>query len=278
MILREADELWRNLLDACRSVKAGKTICVLDALDECRDNDRKRLITMLTTFYTNCTPGASSSGSLKFLVTSRAYEVIQDHFSENLQSLPSIRLSGEEENDRIRHEIDLVIEQKVDKLASDLKLAAGTKDKLKHQLLAMEHRTYLWLHLAIEEIREIYKESFRPHSESIQSLPTTVEAAYEKILERGAIRSKDKVYRILRIVVGARRPLSIAEMAVALGVETSPPSELKLDIDENYIAAHLPQWCGLFIFINHSRIYLIHQTAKEFLIREATVAAANNQG
>ncbi|KAL9046508.1 MAG: hypothetical protein Q9214_000665, partial [Letrouitia sp. 1 TL-2023] len=274
---REVDELWRILLSACGSVKAGNTICVLDALDECRDNDRKWLITMLTKFYTSRTPDKSSSGWLKFLVTSRPYEVIQDHFSENFRSLPLIRLRGEEENDQIRHEIDLVIEEKVEKLANDLKLPAGTKDKLKHQLLAMEHRTYLWLYLAIEEIRETYRESFRPHSELIQSLPTTVGDAYEKILERGAIRNKDNVRRILQIVVGARRPLKVAEMAVALSVATSPPSELKLDIDESYVAAHLPHWCGLFIFINHSRIYLIHQTAKEFLVRDAAVAVANNQ-
>ncbi|KAL9609828.1 MAG: hypothetical protein Q9167_005433 [Letrouitia subvulpina] len=277
-VLRDVDELWRILLGACEGVKAGKIICVLDALDECRDNDRKRLIAMLTAFYTSRTPDMSRNRWLKFLVTSRPYEVIQDHFSENLHSLPSIRLRGEEENDQIQHEIDLVIEKKVEKLASDLELASDIKDNLKHQLLSMRNRTYLWLHLAVEEIRETYRGSFRPHREFIQSLPATVEDAYEKILERGAIKNKDKVYIILQIIVGARRPLTVAEMAVALGVATSPPSELKLDIDENYVAAHLPHWCGLFVFINYSRIYLIHQTAKEFLVRDTAIAVASNQG
>ncbi|KAL9026189.1 MAG: hypothetical protein Q9180_007524, partial [Flavoplaca navasiana] len=141
----------------------------------------------------------------------------------------------------------------------------------------MEHRTYLWLYLAIEGVREKYRESFRPHEESITSLPTTVEDAYEKILERGAARNKDIVYKVLRIVVGARRPLTISEMAVALGVDTSPSSELKLDIEKIHLETHLPQWCGLFVYINHSRIFLIHQTAKEFLVRESAVVVANSQ-
>lgn len=30
------------------------------------------------------------------------------------------------------------------------------------------------------------------------------------------------------------------------------------------------EYCGLFIFINHSQLFLIHQTAKEFLLRNPT--------
>ncbi|KAL8925462.1 MAG: hypothetical protein Q9172_002224 [Xanthocarpia lactea] len=276
-VQREADELWRILLSASRDEKAGRTICVLDALDECRENDQQRLITMLAAFSRNRSTNPSR-GWVKFVVTSRPYEWIQDQFQETLQSWPSIRLRGEEENDQIGQEIDLVIQEKVEKLASDLKFGASTKDRLKCDLLTMKHRTYLWLYLAIEGIREQYRESFRPHKESIISLPTTVEDAYEKILERGAVRNKDNAYKILRIVVGARRPLTISEMAIALGVDTSPSSGLELDIEKTYLETHLPQWCGLFVYINHSRIYLIHQTAKEFLVRGSAVAVANNQG
>ncbi|KAL9023532.1 MAG: hypothetical protein Q9196_007145, partial [Gyalolechia fulgens] len=240
---READELWRILLSASRDEKAGRTICVLDALDECRDNDRNRLITMLADFSRNRSTDPLR-GRVKFLVTSRPYEWIQDQFQDTLRFWPSIRLRGEEENDQIRQEIDLVIQEKVEKLARDLKFGASTKDRLKRDLLAMKHRTYLWLYLAIEGVREQYRKSFRPHKESIISLPTTVEDAYEKILERGAVRNKDNVYRILRIVVGARRPLTVGEMAVALGVDTSPSSELELDIETTYLETHLPHWCG----------------------------------
>lgn len=34
----------------------------------------------------------------------------------------------------------------------------------------------------------------------------------------------------------------------------------------DHLGKHLRQWCGLFVFVNHSRIYLIHQTAREFLV------------
>jgi ankyrin repeat protein len=32
-----------------------------------------------------------------------------------------------------------------------------------------------------------------------------------------------------------------------------------------WLEKNIRHWCGLFVFVNHSRIYLIHQTAKEFL-------------
>ncbi|KAL8708015.1 MAG: hypothetical protein Q9225_007664 [Loekoesia sp. 1 TL-2023] len=274
---QEVDGLWRILLNAGTDVNAGRTICVLDALDECRENDRKRLINMLATFYMNGSSSASSNGWLKILLTSRPYEEIQDHFQEILRSLPSIRLRGEKENDSLQHEISLVIQGKVDKLASDLKLAAGTKDRLKRKLLATKHRTYLWLQLAIGEIRETYRTSLRPDDEPILTLPATVDDAYEKILARGATRGKENVKRILQIVIGARRPLTVGEMAVALGVATSPPeSELRFDIEIDRLQTHICQWCGLFVFINHSRINLIHQTAKEFLLTKNATTAVNN--
>jgi hypothetical protein len=56
----------------------------------------------------------------------------------------------------------------------------------------MEHRTYLWLYLAIDHIYNTYRDSLRPDDESLESLPSSVEAAYEKILEK-VISARDTV-------------------------------------------------------------------------------------
>lgn len=110
---------------------------------------------------------------------------------------------------------------RVAKLAIDLQLDGLTKDRLETKLLQMEHRTYLWLYLAIESISETYRNSLRPEEASIKSLPVSVEHAYEKILSRVSAEQKIHLYKILQIVVGARRPLTIQEMAIALGIATS---------------------------------------------------------
>jgi hypothetical protein len=114
---------------------------------------------------------------LKFLVTSRPYDDMQAEFQKTLNNLPTIRLRGEEENDQIHQEIDLVIRMRVAQLVTDLKLDGHTKDRMETKLLEMEHRTYLWLYLAIEGIYETYRRSLRPKETMIDSLPLTVKDA-----------------------------------------------------------------------------------------------------
>ncbi|KIX01149.1 uncharacterized protein Z518_08874 [Rhinocladiella mackenziei CBS 650.93] len=272
-LVRELAELWRLLLAVARDDQALDVTCVLDALDECRLSDRRWLIEMLSRFHTQTSASSSTTrrGRLKFLVTSRPYDDIQAEFQKTLHDLPTIRLRGEEENDYIRQEIDLVIRMRVGKLATDLKLDDDIKDRLETRLLEMEHRTYLWLYLAIESIHRTYRNSLRPEEVSIKSLPSSVEDAYEKILSRVDQEQRGNVKKILQIVVGARRPLHVEEIAIALGIATSahPKSLHQAKLDPSRLENNICDWCGLFVFINHARIYLIHQTAKEFLVSES---------
>ncbi|KAK5053936.1 hypothetical protein LTR84_001898 [Exophiala bonariae] len=271
-ITKEVSELWRILLAAGMDPEARDVTCIFDALDECQPTDRQTLIAMISNFYTQISAATGSKrsiGRLKILVTSRPYDDIEIDFLRGLENLPTIRLRGEEKNDQISNEIDRVIRMRVDRLARDLLLNDQTKGLLETKLLEMEHRTYLWLHLATQSIYETYRNSLKPEHAAISLLPSSVEDAYEKILNRVSIGQRDIVKKILLIVVGARRPLTIEEMAIALGIAISPDSESlsQVQLDSVRLKDRIRDWCGLFVFINHERIYLIHQTAKEFLLR-----------
>ncbi|THW82102.1 hypothetical protein D6D17_09502, partial [Aureobasidium pullulans] len=265
---QETDELWRILLTATSDPAARNTICVLDALDECRDRDRSDLIAKLARFHKDAASQGPRQSWLKFIVTSRPYDDIQRGFDQIPPSLPAIRLRGEQQNDQIRAEINRVINVRVSHLATELGLRESTSSRLKQSLLAMEHRTYLWLHLAIEDVRTTLRHSFKPDEEAIESVPLSVEGAYEKILARVTPAQHQKVKLILQIIVGARRPLSVDEMALALGLATSKQCRTSMDaqVDPNHLGKQLRHWCGLFVFVVQSRIYLIHQTAREFLV------------
>jgi hypothetical protein len=256
---------------ATRDPEADNVTCVLDALDECKETERGRMIRYLTDFYAQTSRSSTTSrhSRLKFLVTSRPYDDIHRGFSAIRSNLPLIQLRGEDENDKISREIDLVIKSEVAQLVADLNLNTRTEHLIETELLKMKHRTYLWLHLAKEDIYQTYRKSLRRNQESIKLIPSTVEQAYEKILSRIGKEDEPTVRQILRIIVGARRPLAINEMAIALGVATSTDLE-SLDtarVDQEGLGDRIRDWCGLFVFVNHSRIYLIHQTAKEFLVQ-----------
>jgi ankyrin repeat protein len=267
-IQSETEELWRILLKAASDPQSQGLTCIFDALDECRESHQKRFISMLSGFYEMIHVNPRQGGSLKFLVTSRPYDDIQYQFKQIPASLPAIHLRGDEMNDLVRGEIDLVVRAKVGELAKRLGLNEMTRQKLEERLLGMEHRTYLWLYLAVESIRKIYAESFRLDEKSIDSLPSSVEDAYEKILAKVTPEQSNKAKTILQIVVGARRPLTTQEMAMALGVAISPRAQTAVNsgINPARLEEKIRRLCGLFVFFNNSRIYLIHQTAKEFLV------------
>ncbi|KAK5202772.1 hypothetical protein LTR41_011483 [Exophiala xenobiotica] len=260
-LVKEVPELWRILIAAAR-----------------QDQAHNWLIDLLSKFYTMTSTSSSTTRRvrLKFLVTSRPYDDIQAEFRKKLNDLYMIRLRGEDENDQIHREINLVIRKRLTELTRNLELNHRTVRELEDNLLKMGHRTYLWLYLAIEGIYETYRNCIRPEQASVELLPTTVEDAYDKILSRVLDKEKAKVKMILQILVGARRPLTVEEMAISLGIASTKTTQSKSLKDVQLNAARLKclikQWCGLFVFINHSRIYLIHQTAKEFLLSNGTAA------
>ena len=77
------------------------------------------------------------------------------------------------------------------------------------------------------------------------------------------------VANIFHIIIDALRPLTTSEMAMALGIQSRRASQpfAGFKIAEDRLAKTISDLCGLFVFINDSKIYLIHQTAKEFLLQ-----------
>ncbi|KAJ5660885.1 uncharacterized protein N7484_000257 [Penicillium longicatenatum] len=266
----EVDELWRIFITAASAGVSFKTICIFDALDECRESDQARLIEKLQSFHHQTTLSTQDASCLKFLITSRPYDHIQNHFRAITDSFPHIHIKGEEENDRIHEEIDLVVKVRVKELADDVQLPLEAYQRVEQQLLQMEHRTYLWLYLAIDDIRTTFQHSLRPAKNSITLIPPSVTAAYEKILCRVPVDETHTVKKILEIIVAARRPLTIREMAMALGIATCSEARtiMEAGLDLTHLLRKVRQLCGLFVFTNNSKIYLIHQTAREFLIRK----------
>ncbi|OAQ58259.1 ankyrin repeat-containing protein [Pochonia chlamydosporia 170] len=266
-IQQEVDELWRILLAAVSDSASSNILCVFDALDECRPTDRAQLIGRLEKFYTQ-SHSSTRQNWLKFLVTSRPYAEIQDGFWPLTKSFPHIHIRGEDGNDQIREEISLVVRMRVAELSECLYLPPETQQRLEQQLLQMEHRTYLWLYLAMDDIRTMFQNSLQPEEESIDLIPGSVSDAYAKILNRVPPDKVSDVKIILQIIVGARRPLTIEEMAMALGIAKSFGSRTaaKAGLNPAGLDKKIRHLCGLFVFIKTSRVYLIHQTAREFLM------------
>ncbi|ERS98990.1 hypothetical protein HMPREF1624_04185 [Sporothrix schenckii ATCC 58251] len=199
------------------------------------------------------------------LLTSRPYDQIVDEFWSLSDAFPHIRIPGEEASETISHEVNRVIHYRVEQLAKKKQLSHDVKSALETRLLSVEHRTYLWLYLAFDSLEVGFKRTSRGVVAALQELPESVNQAYEQILNK----SKDgpMVRKALSVILAAVRPLTLAEMNVAMnttGQETAL-ADLELETEADF-QSRLRDWCGLFVSIHHDRVYFLHQTAREFLL------------
>ncbi|KAK4066387.1 hypothetical protein Trihar35433_6814 [Trichoderma harzianum] len=265
-LMRRTDELWRIFLD-CVDSSPVPIICLLDALDECEEEGRTSLTKKLCDLYLNT--NSSTPPRSKFLITSRPYETFKMSFDRLTASPAYLHFDGDDKSGQIGQEINLVIDVRVDYITSSF--TTEDRNEISQRLKNMEHRTYLWLHLTLEIIeRNMSAYSRRLDMEEFLSkLPPTVSDAYEKILSRS--QDDKKVEALLQIVLAAERPLTLDEanyaLTLALGDEFSSHEKLQENLwPQDRFKTTPGNLCGLFISIHDSKLYLIHQTAREFLL------------
>lgn len=76
------ESLWKVFLSATLDPSRGDIICIMDALDECRQHDRNRLIQELERVYQMREETQNGDIKMKFLVTSRPYGDIERRFGK----------------------------------------------------------------------------------------------------------------------------------------------------------------------------------------------------
>ncbi|KAJ5656515.1 hypothetical protein N7507_008465 [Penicillium longicatenatum] len=268
-LINSTNSLWKIFGEAIRDHQAGPIIIVLDALDECAEAELEDLILNVECQFRNNQLGRRS---LKYLLTSHPYEQILSKFRGLVHSFPTIRIPGEEESESIGQEVNHVIEYRVEKLARERSLSDLVKGHLAKRLLEVPHRTYLWVYLVFNYLRtENFKKTPKGIDATFESLPKDINETYERILQKSTEHAI--VRRTLSVILAASRPLKLSEMNVALNVESTSKSIHDLDLEESAdFRARLRTCCGLFISIHHDKIYLIHQTAREFLLTHAPSA------
>ena len=259
-------ELWAILLSAANDKNAGEIICLLDAIDECEDRGRSQLAQALCKLY-----GTKNNFNLKFLLTSRPYGGIRRGFQPlKIPGTPVIHLSGESDVEmmKISREIDIFIRARVHDIGVGIRLKHDEQELLLRELLSVPNRTYLWVHLTLDLIESDIDIDKIGIVKATSHLPKTIDEAYDRILSKS--RDSEKAKRILHIVVAAARPLTLREMALALTVRENHRSYNDLDLkSQDWFHENIRDICGLFVTIIESRIYLLHQTAKEFLVQSA---------
>ncbi|KAL6805918.1 hypothetical protein J3E68DRAFT_28970 [Trichoderma sp. SZMC 28012] len=256
-LINTTNKLWDILQNAIGDPQAGSVIIVFDALDECIESEFTDLIHRVEIQFRN-----NQCGKLKYLLTCRPYETIISEFYNLKGAFPEIHIPGEEESEAISHEIDHVIQHRLNQLSKIKSLSADITEYLKSRLQKTPHRTYLWVYLVFDYLeKENFKKTLKGVEATLISLPQSVNEAYERILSKS--KEDPMVRKVLSIIFGAKIPLTLTEMNEAVNLDASSQT-IDLETNEDF-KSRLRSWCGLFISIYDDHVYFLHQTAREFL-------------
>ncbi|KAJ5688271.1 hypothetical protein N7536_010890 [Penicillium majusculum] len=262
-VCRSIDTMWKVLRDISQDPECRRVIFVLDALDECETKDQKDLIRRLKGL--ECYEESQvPTHHLKVLVTSRPYFNIENEFRELIENIPRIRLPTEKLSIQLQSEMNHVVHTRMSKLGPRI-VRETTREELLSGMLATENRTYLWLDLIFKIIEEMPRIDRQAVKSLLRALPTTVDDVYNSILRKATDQAQAK--KLLQIIVAATRPLSLNEVGVALAIteETQCYEDLELQRGEQ-LAIAVRNTCGLFVHIVDETVFLIHQSAKDFLV------------
>ncbi|KAI9741362.1 MAG: hypothetical protein M1834_003079 [Cirrosporium novae-zelandiae] len=267
-ITTEFSSLWNILLAVASDSRSHDLTIVIDGLDECKEDDRLELIKALVLLFS--TPESSRSYHLKILITSRPYLSIETEFEE--LGLGIIRLQAENETAHLQHDVDVFIRDKVKRIGRSKRLPRERQLSLARSLYVASDGSFLWVHLVLGLIEESGRANEKTLNNLITTVPSTLAEVYDKILSQ----SKDikNARRILNIVIAATRPLTVEELNIAFSIQPENLSSEDLDLEPD-MDSTLKALCNLFVRVIHSKVYLIHQTAKEFLVTQSPIMIAH---
>jgi len=249
--LSKADyrSLWRKLfLDGILGVKLEQPqYWVVDALDECASNSE--LVPLLLK--------ASEMCNVRIVVTSRnKYE------SHSLMSHSKTKVVSEEIlEDNTKQDISLYLEANVDCLPS---VDEEAQDMIA-KILAKSAGCFLWVILVLQQLRQVHTSA--ETLQVLEDVPSDMDGLYSRILHSMSKAPDGKLLAkaIFTWIVCSARPLTTEELYCAL----------QLDIKDNIdkIEKSIAACCGQLVYVNQqSRVHMIHQTARDFLLRPGTAS------
>lgn len=240
-------EVWRLL----SMFLAGQTnlVLILDALDECEDNNL--LLPKLLDF--------AMRENITLLMTSRR----QKRLVRYLEHVETLEITPED----VHHDIEVFIGHKV---ARSVRLSHPlVRDTVIESLLTEHGGMFLWVKLMLKELKACI--SVEEVQAALIQVPSGLEGVYIKILRRLEEslnhRAAEVTKNILTWVLGSARALTMDELREALCCQYQTQGHTLLSDGEfPYADKDIENMCGSLISIRHGQIQTVHQSTKQHLI------------
>jgi hypothetical protein len=222
---------------------------VIDALDECVEDLQKLLHLVVEQ--------SVASSRVKWIISSRNWPQIEQQLERTEQKT---RLSLELNAKSVSNAVSIYIRHKVLELAQQHGYDNQTQSIILQHLLRNADGTFLWVALVCQSLGDVEQWDI---SEALKEFPRGLDSLYLRMLEQ-IHRSKSAHYcvQLLATMVSLYRPVALTEL-------TSLVEMPNISNDVGRIA-RIVGLCGSFLTIRDDVIYFVHQSAKEFLLKDAT--------
>ena len=254
--LKELNVLWKICRHCFEDADIGNLVIILDALDECQESGRDHLLGWLKKFTSQ-----RPEGSVKFLLTSRPEIGIEDIINDL-----SLQLQLEQSHaEHIATDIERVISFEIKQMPALKNWSDERKNQLRHHLLKKSGKTFLWVSLVLHMLPHSPTASDNAFQNHLTNLPDGITDVYTRMLNQVPYRSRSQAKDMLEIIVAARRPLSLEQLGQCFRISSDHRSLADLQYQPNFTRT-VHQLCRNFVRIINNRCYLVHQSAKDYLL------------
>ncbi|KAK7431993.1 hypothetical protein QQZ08_001613 [Neonectria magnoliae] len=260
---RDTRPSFGELSNALQSVLSPypRSYIAIDALDECKVGDRRRLLIELGKIQ--------ATSTTNIFATSRKTPDVEDHF----KSSPSLEIRAS------RQDVETYVQHNMAHLPHIIQENSRLQDEIKSSISEAVDGMFLLAHLYLNSLEDIFevpkirkalvnmqKQSQRSSDEDRAEL---LASAYDQIMDRinGQKRgNRELAKRILSWITFTNRPLSVIELQHALAVRVG---DAELDEDKILHIKDIVSVCtGLVTVDEESQVIrLVHHTAQEHLWR-----------
>ncbi|CAG8267697.1 unnamed protein product [Penicillium salamii] len=198
---------------------------------------------------------SSTYPQIKWIVSSRNWPDIE----ERLDTAHTAPISLELNEASVSEAVSKFIQHKVHYLAKVKKYSDETRDKICRHLSSNSQGTFLWVALVCQDLD---RTSRRHALAKLEAFPPGLNALYGRMIDQ--VRNSEDAEsckRILAVMSLVYRPIEFEE----LGSLVELPDDLAGDSEA---LSDIVAICGSFLTVRESTIIFVHQSAKEFLLRE----------
>lgn len=250
------ETLWRIFETMLRDPVLGTVYCIIDGLDECDEASSEVLLQKFAALFKMS--NESSACHINLIVVSRD---LPRFIPEILSSFPRIRLDPDAETE-VNDDIQRFINEKVDELSAHMQYPQPLRSYVKKVFRNRAQGTFLWVGVVAKALGRYEAIDVE---KALDLFPPGLDELYARILLQIDVDQREIAAKILRWVVLAVRPLTVSELSIA--IETSTRHSV-FDFSHDEVTRGQISYCGYFLTIKDDEVSLIHQSAKDYLLRE----------